>query len=33
LSADDLLKLETVVPKGAVAGERYPVQGMASLNG
>ena len=32
LSADDLAELERVVPRGAVAGERYPAEQMAWLD-
>jgi aryl-alcohol dehydrogenase-like predicted oxidoreductase len=32
LTAADRAAIEAVVPKGAVAGERYPPQGMASLD-
>jgi hypothetical protein len=32
LTAADGAAIEAAVPKGAVAGERYPPQGMASLD-
>ena len=32
LSPDELAELERLVPRGAVAGDRYPPAGMASLN-
>jgi aryl-alcohol dehydrogenase-like predicted oxidoreductase len=32
LSAQELAELERIVPRGAVAGERYPAQAMAQLN-
>ena len=31
LTAPDLAELERIVPKGAVAGERYPAAAMASV--
>jgi aryl-alcohol dehydrogenase-like predicted oxidoreductase len=33
LSPDDLARIETAVPPGAVAGTRYPAPAMASLDG
>ncbi len=33
LSADEIGAIEQAVPKGAAAGERYPAQAMAALNG
>jgi aryl-alcohol dehydrogenase-like predicted oxidoreductase len=32
LTADDLARIERAVPPGAVAGDRYPASGMASLD-
>jgi hypothetical protein len=32
LSSDDLVEIERAVPRGAVAGERYPVEQMAWLD-
>jgi aryl-alcohol dehydrogenase-like predicted oxidoreductase len=33
LSADDLRRIDEAAPRGVTAGERYPAQAMASLNG
>lgn len=33
LTAADLARIEEVIPRGAVAGERYPAAGMKTLNG
>ena len=33
LTADDIARLDAAVPAGAVAGDRYPERGMATING
>ena len=32
LTDDDLLRINTIIPRGAAAGDRYQAQGMAAVN-